>query len=34
LPRVDEAVRLTPVSGSRAMVMRTRDPAVTVVWLY
>lgn len=34
LPHDVDAVRVAPEPGSRAMVMGTRDPAVTVVWLY
>ena len=34
LPHDVDAIRVTPERGSRALVMGTRDPAVTVVWLY
>lgn len=33
-PHDVDAVGVTPERGSRAVVMGTRDPAVTVVWLY
>jgi hypothetical protein len=33
IPRIVDAVSVTPAAGSRALVVQTRDPAVTVVWL-